>query len=291
MANAVFTLSNRKHVPGFVDSNGHPRPFFEPRYKNSGSLAEFLGNEQPLFLEVVAVRLWQTLNGCETLDWRYENSILVLIRELGLGLRWGFFLSNASILISSFYLEEPIVGQFNLSKSNYGYQFGNLTIVICWLLWCFCAALIALAYLLIGIEGTRAKIESDWACAPFYRVPTRQLREYRQDKPMTCYIGTSNFLLTVYYVLYFCAACVASHTVLSHMYSQQNQWFAALLIVNVVLLLLTSLFDLSLIGSPWGVQEASRTASLLVCVRGLIFVPMTAIWSAAAIYAAFPPIA
>jgi hypothetical protein len=29
---------------------------------------------------------------------------------------------------------------------------------------------------------------------------------------------------------------------------------------------------------------------LLVCVRGLIFVPMTAIWSLAALYAAFPPI-
>ena len=291
MANAIFTLSNRKQVPGYVDSNGHPRPFYEPRYKNSGSLAEFLGNEQPLFLEVIAVRLIQTLNGCETLDWRFENSILVLIRELGLGLRWGFFLSNASILVSSFYLEQPIVGQFNLSKSNYGFQFGNVTILICWLLWCVCAALIALAYFLIGIEGTRARPTSDWACAPFYRVPTRQLREYRQDKPPTCYDTTSNAVLMAYYFIYFCTSCVASHTVLSQMYSQQNPWFAVLLIVNVVLLLLTSLFDLSLIGSPWGVQEASRTASLLVCVRGLIVVPVTAIWTAAALYAAFPPIA
>ena len=59
--------------------------------------------------------------------------------------------------------------------------------------------------------------------------------------------------------------------------------------VPFVVLVISALGDLCSIGSPWGIQELSHLASILLSFRGLLLVPITVIWSIAAIVASFPP--
>ena len=56
-----------------------------------------------------------------------------------------------------------------------------------------------------------------------------------------------------------------------------------------LLALFSSLDDLTQIGSPWGIQELSKTASILLSYRAIVAMPVTLVWSIAAVYASFPP--
>lgn len=281
----VFVTNNLPEKPCATDGFG---ALYCPRYKNRGSLAEYLGDSQPLLLEKVAVRVVQTLNGCLSLDWEYENSILILIRETGLGFRLSYFVTNVSVVLSTLYLDVPLLGQHKLDRAGRDFLFGDFAVNVCFFFFCVDAAVLALAYFLIRWEGCHARPGQVGECVPFYRLPMRQLREFR-SAPVTSYTWLMRWIFFVYYVCYFLAAVLSLHTVLSHMYVASNGWFALLLLLINVSVVMTALFDLSLIGSPWGVQEASRTASWLVCLRGIVLVPLTVIWSATSVVAAFPP--
>ena len=76
---------------------------------------------------------------------------------------------------------------------------------------------------------------------------------------------------------------------LSHIYVKKNVYFAWLLGIKLAMLLMASVDNLTNIGSPWGIQECSKTASVLLSSRALFLVSLTVLWSIAAVEASFPP--
>ena len=285
-----FKLSNSEDKTCPLGIDGEPEPFYCPRYRNRGTLDEFLGDTQPTYLECVAVRTVQWLNGCESHDWTHENWLITCIRETGPGMRIGYFLTSFSVVVlASVYLDTPLVGQYELYSPNRTMQFGNVTLTLVLVLWAVDYGLLCMAYFLIRYHGATPRPGMDGECAPFYRLPVRKLREYRVDEEPTAYTWAVRLVMGFLYLSYFVLGLLCVHTVLSHMYMDRNPWFAAMLVLKMVIVLVASIDDLSQIGSPWGIQEASKTASVLLCVRGLVLVPATLIWSGTAIAASFPP--
>ena len=62
-----------------------------------------------------------------------------------------------------------------------------------------------------------------------------------------------------------------------------------MLLIQGACAILASLDDQTQIGSPWGIQECSKWASCLLCMRGLYLIPATLIWTGCAVAASFPP--
>ena len=239
--------------------------WFCARYKNHGHIEEYLGDTQPHWVEVVAVRFWQWINGCRSLDWTYENWIVALVRETGPGFRLGFFCSAFYIVVvTSIVLETPLVFEFDVHHLASDMRFGNVTVAVAFYLWTLDFGIVALSYYLCRHYGSPARPGAHGECTPFFRV-------------------------AVVFSLYFFLAVFSIHTVLSHMYIRRNTEFAWLLVILLVTTFFSSVDDLTQIGSPWGIQEASKTASVLLSFRGLFLVPLTIVWSVAAIVASFPP--
>lgn len=264
--------------------------WFCARYKNHGRIEDYLGDSQPYWVEVVAVRCAQWLNGCRSLDWTYENWIVALVRETGPGFRMGFFLTSLYIVVvTSFTQETPLVFQYDLHHPQKDMRYGNVTLVIAFYLWTLDFGLLTLSYYLVRHHGTPPRPGENGECTPFFRIPTRQLREQRDAYPQTAYLTTMRGLYAFFFTAHFLLAVFAMHTVLSHMYVKRNVWFAWLLFLKAVMVVLASVDDLTHIGSPWGLQECSKTASVLLSFRGLFLMPLTVVWSAAAAMASFPP--
>jgi hypothetical protein len=241
-------------------------------------------------VEVIAVRFAQWLNGCVSLDWGHENWITTILRETGPGFRVGFFFTALYVVvISAFTLDTPLLFQYDIDNPQEDMQFGNITVIIAFYLWTFDFGLLALSYYLIRHFGTPPRPGDAGECTPFFRVATRQLREVRQKQPETLYIVCMRALFAVFFTLHFALGVLAIHTILGHMYMKRNIYFVWLLGLKALMVLMSSMDDLTNIGSPWGIQEASKTASVLLSLRGLFLVPLTLIWSAAAVAASFPP--
>ena len=286
----VFKLSNAPDKTCPVGDNDEPEPFYCPRYRNRGNLAEFLGDSQATYVEVVAVRLVQWINGCGSHDWTHENWLITCIRETGPGMRIGYFLTAFSIVVlASIYLDVPLIAQYGLFSERDTMKFGNVTIAIALALWALDYGLLCWSYFLIRYSGATPRPGQDGECAVFYRLPVRKLREYRVNEEVTTYTWAIRIVMGFLYLTYFVLGILSIHTVLSHMFIARNPWFAAMLVLKMIILLVASIDDLSQIGSPWGIQEASKTASVLLCLRGLVLMPATLIWSVTAIAAAFPP--
>ena len=82
---------------------------------------------------------------------------------------------------------------------------------------------------------------------------------------------------------------ISTHTTLGHMWQKKNVWFVALLLLQCLMIVLGALGDMVDTGSPWGIQEASRVASVLLALRLRVLVPVTVIFSVASIFASWPP--
>lgn len=260
------------------------------RYKNCGRIEEFLGDTQPYWVEVVAVRVAQWLNGCVTLDWGYENWITTLVRETGPGFRVGYFLTAVYVVfVSSAYLERPLLFQYDIHHPSDDMASGNVTLLIAFYLWAFDFALLTVSYYLIRHHGTPSVPGENGEFTPFYRISTRRLREEREKEPNTAYKATVRGFFALVFTLHFFVGVFAMHTILSHMFIRRNVWFAVLLGVKAAMALVSSVDDLTNIGSPWGIQEASKEASVMLSFRALFLIPLTLIWSAAAVAASFPP--
>ena len=261
------------------------------RYKNcSHRVEDYLGDTQPTRIEVIAVRVAQWLNGCVSLDWEYENWVVTLLRETGPGFRLGYFFTSLYIVVvASFLMETPLVFAYDLHHPQVDMVLGNWTLVVTFYLWVIDFAVLALGYYLVRHGGTPSRPGDHGECTPFYRVPTRRLREQRESEPDSLYQSLSRAGFAAFYTAHFFLGVFAMHTVLSHMYIRRNVWFAALLGLKALMALMASTDDLTNIGSPWGIQEASKLASVLLSFRGVVLVPFTVYWSAMAIAASFPP--
>ena len=263
-------------------------PWWVPQYKNRGRVEEFLGNGQPFLVEALAVRTMQVLNGNASLDWTYQNCTLATVRSLAPGFRWAYVLTGVYVLLLSlFWLDAPLFFRYDLVHSDSTIRFGNTTLCVCMFLWSLDYAILGLGWLLIARAGAHGESGSSgigWCCTCF-AIPTKG-NEGETSK--------ANFIVdavcVVFFVSVFVLGTLTTHTVLGHVYAAKNVWFVGLLAVHTLMLLVSSLGDLCSIGSPWGIQEHSHLASILLSFRGLLLVPLTIIWSIAAVPSVFPTV-
>ena len=270
--------------------NGDDREWWCPRYRNCGSMEDFLGDAQPDWLEVNAVRTAQWLNGCRTLDWTYENGITWFLRAVGPGVRLGYFLTAFTVVvIGSLVLDAPPALMYPLRRDTLETRWSDLTMTITLLLWTFDFATLCWSYYDIRHNATPSDFNNNGEWVPFLRVPTLRSREQRAQDPETTYSTIVRGLAAAFYTVYFFIGVIATHTLLSHMYVNKNPFLAVLLIMQCIYAVFASLDDLTHIGSPWGIQECSKGASVLLSLRGLYVIPITFGWTGCAIAASFPP--
>tara|TARA_B100000780_G_C21066131_1_gene428698 strand:- start:129 stop:1070 length:942 start_codon:yes stop_codon:yes gene_type:complete len=256
--------------------------WWEEKYKNRGNIEDFLGNTQPFLVEVLAVRIMQTLNGNVSLDWAYQNCTLATVRSLAPGFRWAYILTGIYIaLLSLFWLETPLLFRYDLVSPQPTMRFGNTTLGVCMFLWCLDYAILSTGWYLVARVGSEGSNVLDRCCLCFSTTTEDK------DKQKT------NVLISMVYALFFFAVfvigCLATHTILGHVYSAKNVWFVYLLAAQAFMLFVSSLGDLCNVGSPWGIQQSSHIASIILSFRGLFLMPLTIIWSIASVIASFPP--
>ncbi len=264
--------------------------WWTPRYQNCRSLALYLGDPDPWYTEGLAVRVTQWLNNCLSLDWCYESCLVTIIRETGPGFRVGHFLTFFNIVfLSDLYLHTPLLFAYDTERSESEWRFGNYTVGICVFLWAIDFGLAAYAYFLVRYHMVPSMPGTMGECTPFFRQRPEMLRENREKLPVSVYNQILRTFHACFFFLYFVVCTLGIHTLCAHMYTTRNPYYAALLLMITFMALMSALDDLSQIGSPWGIQEVSKTASVLLSVRGLYLIPLTVVWSAAAVAASFPP--
>ena len=249
------------------------KPWHAGAYKNeAGRVEEYNGNEEPFLVELMAVRTWQCLNGCVSLDWNYENCIVATIRTVAPAFRMAYFLTGVyMIILSQFILSWPIVFRYDLFSSNRGRSPGNFTVNICMMLWALDFVFLACAYYCVRIHS-----KGGWECFS-------SVTGYRPARWVT------GLLYGILFIVVAIVGIISTHTVLSHMWHARNVWFAGLLVLQCVMLVVAALGDAIDTGSPWGIQEASRIGSVLLGLRLRVLVPVTVIFSVATIFASWPP--
>ena len=248
--------------------------WYDKAYKNApGRVEQFTNTEEPFLVELMAVRTWQCLNGCTSLDWTYENCAVATIRTVAPAFRLAHFLTGVYLIfLSLFVLEWPLVFRYDLFLStNRDMGPGNITINVCMLLWGLDFAFLATGYYLIRVNS-----KGGWNCFS-------SVTGYR---PVTWLSSAYNAILFLAVAI---VGIISMHTVLSHMWHARNVWFAGLLLLQCFMLVIASLGDAIDTGSPWGIQEASRVASVLLALRLRALVPMTVIFSVASVFASWPP--
>lgn len=261
-----------------------------PRYRNRGNLCDFLGDTQPLGVEVLAVRVAQWINSCRSLDWCYEYWTTTLLRETAPGFRVSLFLiSVVVVIVPPVFLDEALVLKYSLTHDDEEHRWSDATMSVCLYMWTLDLAILCTSYYFVKHHGGETFLGDAIDIIPFRAAPPAKLREERDEAPVTVYTLCSRIAHGIFYAAYFFFGVLCTHTLLTQVYQRRNPYFASLLILQCVLAFFASIADLTFIGSPWGIQEASKTASVLLSARGLFLIPLTIIWSGCALAAAFPP--
>lgn len=242
-------------------------------YENTPRTIErYTGTQEPFLVEIMAVRTWQCLNGCVSLDWTYENCVVYTIRAVAPAFRITTFLTGAYLIFLSWFVQSwPMVFRYNLFLDDGSMKPGNVTINVCMILWGMDFTFLAAAYFFIW-SSTKGEWWWFWRAIGF--------------RPHRC---LSTLVSAIVYTVVAVVEIILVHTILSHMWHARNVWFAALLLVQCIMLVVATLGDAIDIGSPWGVQAASRVASVLLGLRLRALMPVTVIFSIAAVFASWPP--
>ena len=267
------------------------QPWWVPRYQNRGKIEQYLGDTQPFLVEILAVRVMQVLNGHVSLDWTYQNCTLATVRSLSPGFRWAYLLTGVyMVLLSVFWLETPLFFRYDLVHDESTMIFGNATLGVCMFLWSLDYAVLAIGWLLVARAGAqrrpgperpelvlrvlcdaphgarRRKATQD---GPHRRRGVRRLLHRRVSRSVRSRRTRSWGTYT----------------------RRRNVWFAALLGVQVLMLFISALGPTCAVSAALGgIQEHSHLASILLSSRGLLLVPLTVIWSIAAVIASFPAV-
>ena len=130
-------------------------------YENTPKAMEKYTNVyEPFLVEVMAVRTWQCLNGCVSLDWSYENCLVATIRTTAPGFRLAYFLTGVYLIIlSAFVLEWPLVFRYDLFTTSPDKQAGDVTVGVCFFLWALDFFSLAAGYYYIRLYG-----KAGWFC-------------------------------------------------------------------------------------------------------------------------------
>ena len=242
-------------------------------YENTPRTVDRYTNmNEPFLVEVMAVRTWQCLNGRASLDWTYENCVVYTIRAVSPAFRVATFLTGVYLIFLSWFVQSwPMVFRYNLFLENGSMKPGNVTINACMILWALNFKFMATAYY---FTWSSSKGEGWWLWSTLGFRPHGWLSTLVIAAVCNC-VAVVGIILV--------------HTVLSHMWQAQNVWFAVLLLLQCAMLVVATLGDAINIGSPWGVQRASRIASVLLGLRLIALMPVTLIFSVASVFSAWPP--
>ena len=228
--------------------------------------------EGRFLVELMVVRTRQCLKGCVALDWTHENWIVATICTAAPAFRMAYFLTGVYMIIQSrFFLERALVFRHDAFTSSSGASPGIITMNVCLVLW-------AIDFLFLAAAYHYAQLESTGRWVRFLPVLGHRFVRW-----------VAGLLYGTFFVSAAIIGIISTHTILSHMWHARNGWFAGLLAFQCVMLVVGALGDAIDLGSPWGIQEASRIASVLLALRLRVLVPVTVIFSVAAIVASWPP--
>lgn len=262
------------------------------RYKNHGRIEEYLGDDDPSFFECLAVRITQRLNYCVSLDWAYESYIVCVVRSIGAGFRLAFVLLSLYVVVGLAMLrpdDGPLVFEYELAHPQPTMRFAEATVNVAFWLWVVDLFLLLGAHLLIRLDGPFAEACELAATTPFYRVVIREPKEVRAQRRWSVLDwGMCAYLVLLHVGCYFVGA-LAIHTLLGQMLNDRNVYLRTTFLVVLCTWAVSALDDLTQVGSPWGVQEASKRGAVILCTRACVIVPLTLVWSIAAVVACFPP--
>lgn len=199
---------------------------------------------------------------------KHENCAIHTIRVLAPAFRVSCFLTGVYLIfLNQFVLSRSLIFRYNLFLDNASMEPGRLTLNICMFLWGLDFTFLATAYAFAWSSST-AEWWWGWSFIGF--------------RP-------HHVLLVLLYGLVFAAVAavgiVSTHTALSHVWHVRNVWFAALLLLQCVMLVVSSLGDALDVGSLRGAQRTSRVSSALFSIRLRALVPLTVIFSVASVFA------
>ena len=164
----------------------------------------------------MAVRTWQCLNGCVSLDWGYENCLVATIRTVAPAFRLSYFLTGIFLILQSlFWLDWPLVFRYDTFTSNRGRSPGNFTMNICMMLWALDFVFLAAAY-----HYVRLNSKGGWECFS-------SVTGYRPAR------WVAGLLYGLFFIAVAVIGIISTHTILSHMWHTRNVWFAGLLVLPV----------------------------------------------------------
>ena len=235
-----------------------------PKYKQRA--------DEPFLVELVMVRTWEFLNCGALPQSSGENCLVELIRIVAPAFRLAYFLTGVYLIIlSQFVLTWPLVFRYSLFSSNSSMAPGNMTVNMCMVLWALDFVFLAAAYYF-----TRVGANSGVGC----------LSSTAGFAPLRC---VTTPLYAVFFSLVAIVGIVSTHTVLGHMWQARNVWFAALLLLQCTMLVVSSLGDAIDAGSPLGTQKPPRIAGILLAIRLRVLVLPTVIFSVASVFSSWPP--
>lgn len=234
--------------------------------------ARYPDAHKPFLVEILAMRTWQCLNGCSSSDAAHENCLVHTIRPVAPALRISYLLTGLYLIIlNRFFQSWPLIFRYRLLPDNGSITADNVTLYACMLLW-------ALDFVFLAVACAYAWSHSKhdwwlWGLGIRWRAP-----------PLVAAI-----LCTLLAAVYAAVGIIWTHTALSHMWHVRNAWFAALLGLQCGTLVVSSLGDAIEVGSPRGARHTSRMASVLFSLRLGVLVPVTVIFSVAAVFASWRP--
>lgn len=228
--------------------------------------------EERFLVELMVVRTRQCFNECVALDGSRENWVFATICTVAPALRLAYFLTGIYLIIQSrFFLDRALVFRYDNFASGSGDSPSFITMNACLVLWVIDFLFLAAAYHYAQLASLDRRVRSS---------PVLGYRVVQWIAALLC---------GIFFVSAAVVGIISTHTILSHMWHARNGWFAGLLLFQCVMLVVGALGDAIDLCSPWGVQEASRIASVLLAFRLRVFVPVTVIFSVAAIFASWPP--
>mgnify|MGYP001168208526 CR=1 FL=1 len=228
--------------------------------------------EERFLVELMVVRTRQCFKGCFGIDGSRENWIVAAICTAAPAFRVAYFLTGVYLIIQSrFFLDRALVFRYDNFASGSGESPGIITMNVCLVLW-------AIDFLFLAAAYHYAQLAS--------------IDRWVRSSPSIGYCivqWVAGLLYGAFFVSAAVVGIISTHTILSHMWHARNGWFAGLLGVQCVMLVVGALGDAIDLCSSWGVQKASRIASVLLALRLRVLVPVTVIFSVTAILASWPP--
>ena len=156
-----------------------------PRYRNKGSLADFMGDTQVDWVETVAVDFAQWLN--EASEHRASTGrtscTTTILREIGPGVRVGYFVTAFIIVvIGSISVDDPPLFRYAIRNGSIETKYSDLTYGFALGLWMLDFAILCLSYFLIRYYATPSRVCSNGEWQVFQRVPTLMTREQQRSQ-------------------------------------------------------------------------------------------------------------